>query len=72
MHVSCGLSYDNSDIHQHPSDSCVLLAVAPYYGQLLETVAALFDSMYVSFYKGLAGPYPTLISSAPWLIITQP
>lgn len=36
-------------------DGARLWEVAPYYGRPLAEIAALFDSVYVSFYKGLGG-----------------
>ena len=48
---------------------------APYYGRSLAQISALFDSVYVSFYKGvgglagaaLAGPEDFVSEARPWL-----
>ncbi len=36
-------------------DGARLLEILPYYGKTAEEVCALFDSVYVSFYKGVGG-----------------
>ncbi|MGM7703453.1 threonine aldolase family protein [Pseudalkalibacillus sp. Hm43] len=36
-------------------DGARLLEILPYYGKTAEEVCALFDSVYVSFYKGIGG-----------------
>ena len=56
-------------------DGARLWESAPYYGRSLAELAALGDSVYVSFYKGLgglagcalAGPEDFLARAAPWL-----
>ena len=55
-------------------DGARLWEVQPYYGVPLAEIAALFDTVYVSFYKGvgaaggaaLAGPRTTLDTAAVW------
>ena len=37
------------------ADAARLWEIAPYYGRTYAEIAALFDSLYVSFYKGLGG-----------------
>jgi threonine aldolase len=56
-------------------DGARLWEAAPYYGRTVGEVAALADSVYVSFYKGLgglagcvlAGPEDFLARATPWL-----
>ncbi|WP_214796600.1 beta-eliminating lyase-related protein [Exiguobacterium sp. s5] len=55
-------------------DGARLLETLPYYGKTAEDVCALFDSVYISFYKGiggiagaiLAGPKPFCAEARIW------
>ncbi|CAM3694930.1 threonine aldolase family protein [Roseateles saccharophilus] len=55
-------------------DGARLWEAAPHYGRALADIAALADSVYVSFYKGLgglagsvlAGPADFIAAAAPW------
>jgi threonine aldolase len=55
-------------------DGARIWEIAPYYGKSLAEIAALSDSIYVSFYKGLggmggcvlAGPQALIDAAKPW------
>ena len=49
-------------------DGARLLEIAPWYGRDPAEIAALFDSVYLSFYKGLGGlSGAMLLGTAPFL-----
>ena len=47
------------------ADGARLLEVAPYYGLPLPELCRLFDSLYVSFYKGLGGVTGAMLLGSP-------
>mmetsp|Transcript_21558 Transcript_21558/g.68611 ORF Transcript_21558/g.68611 Transcript_21558/m.68611 type:complete len:225 (+) Transcript_21558:229-903(+) len=47
------------------ADGARLLEVAPYYGLPLPGLCRLFDSLYVSFYKGLGGVTGAMLLGSP-------
>eukprot|EP00966_Prymnesium_polylepis_P163888 3789146-Prymnesium_polylepis.1 len=54
-------------------DGARLLEIAPYYGRTAAEVAALFDTVYVSFYKGLgAMTGAMLLGDAAFIAATKP
>ena len=49
-------------------DGARLLEIAPWYGRDPAEIAALFDSVYLSFYKGLGGlSGAMLLGTAPFV-----
>ncbi len=49
-------------------DGARLWEVAPHYGRSLHEIAALADSVYVSFYKGLGGMGGCVLAGSPALV----
>ena len=49
-------------------DGARLWEAQPFYGRPLAAIAALFDTVYVSFYKGLGGPAGSMLLGEPDVI----
>ena len=46
-------------------DGARLWECTPYYGRTLAEIAGLFDTVYVSFYKGLGGLAGSALAGPP-------